>query len=111
MEGITLCPRCQKRNPAQGDRCQYCGAFIYRAPAAPEFSARSSSAPATTSGMAAASLALGLLGLFSAGLTALIGLILGIVGLRQIGRSDGRLQGHGLAVAGIIVSGLVLLMG
>jgi prepilin-type processing-associated H-X9-DG protein len=53
---------------------------------------------------------LGLLGLFSLGITALVGLILGIVGLRQIGQSGGRVQGQGLAIAGIIVSGLVLVM-
>src|SRR5262249_20115272 len=43
--------------------------------------------------------------------TALIGFILGIAGLRQIGRSQGELQGQGLAIAGMIVSGLVFLMG
>jgi hypothetical protein len=106
---MTLCPRCQKRNFDEAARCQYCGALIVRAPAgAPDFSARPGAVPSQTSGMAVASLVLGLLGLFSAGLLALVGLILGIVGLRQIGRSEERLQGQGVAVAGIVVSGLVL---
>jgi hypothetical protein len=109
---MTLCPRCQKRNPDEAARCQYCGALIIRAPATaagqPEFPARARSVPSRTSGMAIASMVLGLLGLFSLGILALVGLILGIVGLRQIGRSEGRLQGQALAVGGIVVSGLVL---
>ena len=112
MERTTHCPRCLKRNPEEAARCQYCGALIIRAavsaPAANQYPPRSSSVHSRTSGMAIASLVLGLLGLFSLGLTALVGLILGIVGLRQVGRSQGQLQGQGLAVAGIVVSGLVL---
>jgi prepilin-type processing-associated H-X9-DG protein len=60
-----------------------------------------------TSGMAIASLVLGILGL--CGITALAGLILGIVSLVKINRSGGRLSGQGLAIAGICVSGFMLL--
>lgn len=60
-----------------------------------------------TSGMAIASLVLGILGL--CGITALVGLILGIVSLVKINRSGGRLSGQGLAIAGICVSGFMLL--
>lgn len=62
---------------------------------------------ARTSGMAVASLVLGILGL--CGITALAGLILGIISLREINRSGGRLSGQGLAIAGICVSGFMLL--
>jgi hypothetical protein len=62
---------------------------------------------AKTSGMAIASLVLGILGL--CGITALAGLILGIASLLKINRSGGRLSGQGLAIAGICVSGLMLL--
>ncbi len=65
---------------------------------------------AKTSAMAITSLVLGILGLFSCGATALIGLILGIVALIKIRNSEGRLGGNGLAIAGIIVSGIFLLM-
>lgn len=115
MEPSVLCPRCRKRNPVGAARCQFCGAAMaaaWGAGAAP--TAAGPPPPAAggpTSGMAIASLVLGLLGLFSLGLGSLVGLILGIVGLRQIGQSDGRIQGRGLAIAGIIVSGLVLVMG
>lgn len=67
-------------------------------------------APPKTSGMAIASLVLGILGLCSAGITSLIGLILGIVALVKIRKSSGQLGGQGLAIAGVCVSGLFLLM-
>ena len=56
---------------------------------------------------ATASLVLGILGVFC-GVTALPGLILGIVALSQISRSAGRLKGQGVAIAGVVVSGLWL---
>ena len=68
------------------------------------------SGPTATSGLAISSLVLGILGLFSCGATALIGLILGIIGLNKIKKSEGRLSGSGLAIAGIVVSGIFLLM-
>jgi prepilin-type processing-associated H-X9-DG protein len=61
-----------------------------------------------TSGMAIASLVLGILGM--CGITAVAGLILGIVSLVKINRSGGRLAGQGLAIAGICLSGFMLLV-
>jgi hypothetical protein len=61
-----------------------------------------------TSDMAIASLVLGVLGL--CGITGLAGLILGLVSLGKINRSGGRLRGHGLAVAGICVSSVMLFL-
>jgi hypothetical protein len=63
-----------------------------------------------TSGLAIASLVLGCLGFCSYGVTSIVGLILGIIGLRQIKRSDGALGGKGLAIAGIATSGVSLLI-
>jgi len=68
---------------------------------------RGTAAEAKTSGMAIASLVLGILGF--CGITALVGLILGIISLGRIKRSGGRLSGQGLAIAGICVSGFMLL--
>jgi Domain of unknown function (DUF4190)/GYF domain 2 len=61
-----------------------------------------------TSGMAVVSLVLGILGF--CGITAVIGLVLGIVAQRKINKSGGRLKGSGLAIAGIAVSGIMLLL-
>lgn len=63
-----------------------------------------------TSGLAITSLVLGVLGAVSCGLTALVGLVLGIVALVKINKSQGRLSGGGLAIAGIAVSGILLLV-
>jgi hypothetical protein len=64
--------------------------------------------PGKTSGLAIASLVLGILGL--CGITAILGLVLGIVAQVKISRSGGRLKGGGLAIAGICVSGAMLLL-
>jgi len=61
-----------------------------------------------TSGLAIASLILGILGFCTFGLAGIVGFILGIVGLIAISKSAGQLKGEGLAVAGIIVSAVSL---
>ena len=67
-------------------------------------------APVKTSALAITSLVLGILGLFTCGITALVGLIMGIVALIKVNRSGGQLSGKGLAIAGICTSALFLLM-
>jgi hypothetical protein len=59
---------------------------------------------AKTSGLAIASLILAICGFFTCGLTAIIGLILGIVGLCAISKRADQIKGQGLAIAGIVVS-------
>ena len=65
--------------------------------------------PPKTSGLAIASLVLGCLGF--CGITAIVGLILGIVAQRKIKQSNGQLTGSGLALAGIIVSAVMFIPG
>jgi hypothetical protein len=60
--------------------------------------------------LAVASLVLGILGLCSAGISAIAGLVLGIVALTKIRQSAGQLGGQGLAIAGVCVSGVFLLL-
>jgi prepilin-type processing-associated H-X9-DG protein len=62
------------------------------------------------SGMAVASLVLGILGVFTCGITALFGLILGIIAMVKVSNSRGALRGGGVALAGVIVSGVFLIM-
>jgi len=59
----------------------------------------------STNGLATASLVLGILGLFC-GITAIVGLILGIVALGQI--RNGRGTGRGLAIGGIVTSAVAI---
>lgn len=65
---------------------------------------------AKTSGMAIAALVLGILSPFSCGITAIPGLILGIIALVNIGNSKGQLSGKGLAITGICLSGIFVLI-
>ena len=67
-------------------------------------------APKKTSGLAIASLVLGIVGPCTVGLGSIIGIILGIVGLVKIGKSAGAKGGQGLAIAGIVVSAAGLLV-
>ena len=95
------CAQCGKENPDNALSCSSCGRPLAR-PGAP-------AGPPKTSGMAIASLVLGILG-FLCGLPAIPGLILGIMALRRINRSAGRLGGNGLAIGGIVTSGIALVI-
>ncbi len=64
-------------------------------------------APAKTSGYAIASLVCGIL--FCTGIGPILGLIFGILAKIRISKSGGRLKGGGLALAGIIVSAILLI--
>ncbi len=97
------CPTCSQEIPDSAPYCAYCGQQFTAPPPHP---GPPPAAP-RTSGMAVASLILGLLG--GLVITALAGLILGIISLAQIGRSQGRLRGQGFAIAGLVISGLALL--
>ncbi len=66
--------------------------------------------PPPTCGLAVASLVCGVLGLCTVGITAVVGLVLGILALMKISKSEGRLGGNGLAIAGVSVSGAMLLL-
>ena len=59
-----------------------------------------------TSGKAIASLILGLVSIVGMCFTAIPGLILGIMGLGDISRSQGRIGGKGLAIFGIVLSSM-----
>jgi prepilin-type processing-associated H-X9-DG protein len=70
--------------------------------------------PVKTSRMAIWSLVLGILSIVSCGVTLLItapvGLILGLVSMSKIRKSQGRLTGRGIALAGTIVSGIAIVL-
>ena len=67
--------------------------------------------PSQTSGAAIAGLVCGLASLLTMGATSVPGIILSVLGLRRVQRSDGRVGGEGLAMAGAITSVIGLLVG
>jgi hypothetical protein len=60
-------------------------------------------------GLAIASLVCSLMGLFTCGLSAVVGVVLGHIGYSQVRRSHGRQHGEGLALAGFVIGYLVIL--
>lgn len=95
-----------------GEFPEFAEALAIRVPPVPSTAPRpfvASSPPAKTSGLAITSLVLGVLGLPTCGITALFGLILGIIAMIRVNKSNGALGGHGIALAGTIVSGVFLL--
>jgi hypothetical protein len=66
-------------------------------------------APPKTSVMAIVSLVLAILGFCTGGIAGLVGVILGIIAIIAINKSAGRMQGSGLAIAGICVGAFSLL--
>jgi len=109
-----LCPRCGANNADEARFCVSCGAQLQGQPEANQPDRTQETPPYTplkTSGLAIASLILGVLAFPTCGLTAIPGLILGIVGLVRINANRERVTGQGFAVAGIATSafGLVLI--
>ncbi len=61
------------------------------------------------SGLAVTSLVMGILGLILCPLTSIPGLILGIMGLARANETPPRASGKGMAIAGVVTSGLAML--
>jgi len=96
------CPNCGKEMVAGAKFCANCGAAVSSAAQAAGQAGPRVSRRGRTSGLAIASLVLGILGFFSWGLAGIAGIITGVMALGRIKDSQGREKGRGLALAGII---------
>jgi len=85
-------------------------ADCFAPPALPPVHANTPALPVKTSRLAISSLVLGILGWCTCGITAVIGLVLGIVAMIRIRKSEGRLDGMGLAIGGTCVSSVAFLL-
>jgi len=92
------------------DALEGCTASAAAAPPTRPLPSSPASGEVKRSRMAVASLVLGILGVFTLGLTALVGLVLGILAQVRISGSRGRLSGSGTATAGIVVSAVALVL-
>ncbi|MBN2180656.1 MAG: type II secretion system major pseudopilin GspG [Sedimentisphaerales bacterium] len=98
------CPKGGNQNPDNAQSCNSCGAVLT--------SSSISAEPIIpkTSGLAIAALIISICGLLTVGLLAPVGLILSIVALRKIQKSDGKLGGKAIAIVGIIISVVTLII-
>jgi type IV pilus assembly protein PilA len=106
------CPQCQLPNPVGTSYCARCGAAL-SAQAAYAPMGGMAAAQGESKGMAIASLVLGILSPLLACIlvgfvTAIVGLILGIMAMVKANRAPGVYGGKGAAIAGTILSGLTL---
>ena len=98
------CPECGIENPDDAQVCNSCSSELPKAPKSTvEITPRMSS-------LAIAAFVLGILSLFSCGLTALPAIILGVVSFVIIEKSGGRLTGTNFAILGIVIPVCVCLM-
>jgi len=90
-----FCSKCGEKNPSGSKFCSKCGEPLTAA-AAPAAPAPRAVGEKRTSGMAIASLILGILGV------SLLAIIFGAIGINQTGK-DPNLKGRGMAVAGLVL--------
>ena len=91
-----FCPKCGVENIEGSNMCRGCGWILTgTGPAAAAVAAK-------TSGLAIASMVLGILSFFTFILTGLPAIVLGIISLVQISRNKGQLKGAGFAITGIV---------
>jgi prepilin-type processing-associated H-X9-DG protein len=91
-----FCPKCGTEIPEGTQTCRNCNCTLIG-------TAQVIVSAPKTSGLAVASLILGVMSVFSCLITAPLSVILGIISLVKISQSKGQLKGTGMAVAGIAV--------
>ena len=102
-----FCALCGADNPNDGRFCGKCGSVLQGQKGMPEPGtafdglAQPYTGPTETSGMAIVSLICGIL--FLVFPIAIVAIVLGHLSLSEIRRAGGRLTGHGLAVAGLVL--------
>jgi len=95
------CPKCGNQNPDDAQVCSSCSSELPKAPMGTD------KLIPRMSGLAIAAFVLGILSLFTCGLTAVPAIVLGIIGFVLIERSGGRLTGRSFAVIGVVMPGFV----
>jgi hypothetical protein len=99
---MKYCPICGQQIQEAAVRCRYCKNWLVPSGAASEANSGVPPYPSTTtSGLAIASMILGILWVYWIG--SIVALVLGYLALREIRQEPHRVQGKGMATAGIIL--------
>lgn len=91
------CPECGNDNPDYAKVCSSCSSELPKDPKMPD------ELTPKVSSLAIAAFVLGILSLFSCGLTVLPAIILGVVSFVIIEKSGGRLTGTNFAIMGVVI--------
>lgn len=97
---FRACPFCGEQIPPNAIKCRHCASMLVPLPTEMSYS------PPRTSGLAVASLVLGIVWL--CGIGSLLATVFGAVALKQIGDSRGSVTGKGMAIAGLVLGVLGL---
>ena len=98
------CSKCRADNSDDAQVCGSCGVAL------PKASVATKDPVPRTSTLAILAFALGIISLFSFGLTIIPAIILGIISIVIIEKSGGRVTGRGFAIIGIVIAALVFVI-
>jgi uncharacterized membrane protein YvbJ len=101
VEPQMYCPKCGEQNPDNSSFCSKCGAALTQTASVSQRPLET----ARTSGLAIASLVLGLVG-FLINPLSILAIIFGAVAMSQTGRNH-NLKGRGMAIAGLVLGIIV----
>ena len=98
-----LCPKCGKEIEGGSRFCKYCGEKLVGEAVKEEITKQPK-----ISRLAIASLILGIL--FFIPFAPLLAIVFGIIALVKISKSKGELKGQGMAIAGLVLGGLIIIL-